>query len=566
MKMKRILSIGIILLLLLGLGASVVSAQTYRFQVQRSTADIYVNADGTVQVEYTYVFVNDPSADPIDFVDVGMPNNNYSLSNVSAEINGAAISSIEESPYVKPGVALGLGSQKIAPGSKGTVHVTVTGITSLVYKTNKVQDVQEPYASFEFSPNSFGSDFVRGSTDMTVTLHLPPGIQPEEPRWFTPQSWPGGEQPISGIDEQNSVFYRWQAANASSSTQYIFGGAFPARLVPADALVTEPVVNISSSSFDALCPWVFCFGFFGFMGLIIYGSVTADRKRRMQYLPPKISLEGNGIKRGLTAVEAAVLMEQPLDKILSMILFGAVKKGGATVVTKEPLKIERLPQPTTALYEYETAFLNAMTMSSKAETRKGLQDMMVGLVKSISEKMRGFSRKETIAYYQEIMKRAWDQMTAAGTPEVQMKAFDEAMEWTMLDSKYEDRSRQVYGPRTIFVPMWWGRYDPGFGRGAASVSSPSIPTQVGSAPGSSSLPSLPGANVAASVVSGIQNFSSNVVGDISNFTSGVTNATNPVPKPTTSSGSGRSGGGGGRSCACACACAGCACACAGGGR
>jgi hypothetical protein len=146
-----------------------------------------------------------------------------------------------------------------------------------------------------------------------------------------------------------------------------------------------------------------------------------------------------------------------------------------------------------------------------------------------------------------------------------MKAFDEAMEWTMLDRKYEDRSREVFGPRPVFVPLWWGRYDPGFSRGASTVSTPSLPTQVGSAPGSVSLPSLPGADFAASVSSGIQNFSSKVVGDITSFTSGVTNSTNPVPKPPPSSGR-SGGGGGGRSCACACACAGCACACAGGGR
>jgi len=30
--------------------------------------------------------------------------------------------------------------------------------------------------------------------------------------------------------------------------------------------------------------------------------------------PPKISIEGHGIKRGLTAVEAAILMEEPLDR------------------------------------------------------------------------------------------------------------------------------------------------------------------------------------------------------------------------------------------------------------
>ena len=83
-------------------------------------------------------------------------------------------------------------------------------------------------------------------------------------------------------------------------------------------------------------------GFFGFIGLIIFGSINADKKRRLSYLPPKISVEGNGIKRGLTAVEAGILMEQPLDKILSMILFSMVKKGAAQVVSQNPLKIEKI--------------------------------------------------------------------------------------------------------------------------------------------------------------------------------------------------------------------------------
>jgi hypothetical protein len=41
---------------------------------------------------------------------------------------------------------------------------------------------------------------------------------------------------------------------------------------------------------------------------------------------PKVSIEGHGIKRSLTAVEAAILLEQPMDKILTMILFGTIKK------------------------------------------------------------------------------------------------------------------------------------------------------------------------------------------------------------------------------------------------
>jgi hypothetical protein len=182
--------------------------------------------------------------------------------------------------------------------------------------------------------------------------------------------------------------------------------------------------------------------------------------------------------------------------------------------------------------------------------------MTIKLVKAVSEKMKGFSRKETVEFYKNIMERAWQQIAAADTPEVQSKMFDEAIEWTMLDKDYDERTRRTFtGP--VFVPMWWGHYDPGFGRAAGTPR----PVSVGT-PAPSSRPSgLPGADFAASVVGGVQNFSQKVIGNVGDFTSSVTNKTNPPPPPSRSSGS-RSGGG----CACACACAGCACACAGGGR
>ena len=560
---KRIVAVLALLLWILA-GAYPVFAQTYLFEVESEVVNLYIEADGTATVTYEYVFVNDASADPIDFVDVGLPTHGYSLRNVSAQIDGQPVQSIEESPYVQPGVAIGLGSRAIRPGQRGTVVVTVSGIQNMLYRTNRVEDVQEDYASFQFSPNSFGSEFVRGQTDVTVTLILPPGLNENEPRYFNPRSWPGEDQPASGYTQDGRVFYQWQSANANAETQYIFGAAFPQRLVPQTALVTEPVVT--SNAWDSLCPALFCFGFAGFMALIIWATVVGNKKRRLQYLPPKISLEGNGIKRGLTAVEAAILMEQPMEKILSMILFSVIKKGAAEVVTREPLKIRALSLPAGAeLRAYETDFIQAMSEEKPAEKRKRMQDMIIALVRSVSEKMRGFSRKETVAFYQDIMTKAWAQVEAADTPEVRMQRFDENMDWTMLDRRFDDRSREILGRGPVIIPMWWGRYDPAYGRstmGAPSVSTG--PTQVGKAPSASSMPTLPGADFAASVAGSIQTFSAGVVGDITNFTSGVTNATNPVPKTTTSST--RSGGGGGRSCACACACAGCACACAGGGR
>ena len=108
-----------------------------------------------------------------------------------------------------------------------------------------------------------------------------------------------------------------------------------------------------------------------------------------------------------------------------------------------------------------------------ANRRKALQEMTVKLVNSVSDKMKGFSRKETVAYYQNIMERAWQQIEAAGTPEVKSQMYDESLEWTMLDKNYDERTRRVFtGP--IFVPMWWGHYDPGYQPAATSSAGPSV--------------------------------------------------------------------------------------------
>lgn len=550
----------ILALAVIGLIVQPVIAQTYVFWVDQASVDLYINADGTASVEYTYVFRNDPSADPIDAVDIGVPTTSYDLSSVTGSVNGQPVTDIENSPYVKPGVALNLGRLSIPPGQTGEVKVRIGTIRNMVFKANTQE--AEPYASFQFTPNYFGSNFVVGQTNMTVTLHLPPGIEPDEPRYFTPKEWPGSEEPNEiGYDSENRVIYRWTAANASSSKNYVFGSAFPARVLPAAALMTEVPFKFD---LEALCPVIFCLGFFGFIALTIYGSIVGDRKRKLQYLPPKLSVEGNGIKRGLTAVEAAIIMGQPMDKILTMILFSVIKKGAARVISHNPIKLEVLDLEAPGLQGYETNFVQAMTTENTKAQRARLQDLMTNLVKSVSEKMRGFSRKETVEYYQSIMQKAWSQVEAAQTPEVQMQAFDDAMDWTMLDRRFDDRTRETFGPRPVFMPVWWSRYDPSV-RPPSAPSGPAVTTSQNAPPQGVSLPSLPGSQFAGSLVTGMQNFSSNVVGDLTSFTSGVTQKTNPIPKSTSSGG--RSGGsGGGRSCACACACAGCACACAGGGR
>ena len=566
-SMKKRIFCMILLFLILGIGSTSAVAQTYRFIVEQNYVNLYINQDGTASIEYTIDFINDINADPIDFVDIGMPTYNYDLNSITANINGQTISDIEDSPYVTNGFALGLGVNSIKPGDSGRVYVHIPRVSNMLYVASEKE--AEEYASFQFSPNYFGSEYVIGNTDLTVALHLPPGINPEEPRYFPPKKWPGNETPDSGYDQEGRVYYLWNSTEANSYSEYIFGASFPARLVPEDSIIRPPSAFEQFISFifdedNIVCCCMFLF-FGGFFGLIIYSAIWGQRKRKMKYLPPKIKIEGHGIKRGLTAIEAAILMEEPMDKILTMMLFSTVRKEAATVISHDPLKIETPDVLPEGLHDYESDFLSAMQKRTKNEKSKALQQMMITIVKSVTKKMKGFSRKETITYYKDIIRKAWHEVENAETPEVKMEKFEEVMDWTMLDKKYDDRTKETFGTGPVFIPMWWGRYDPVYRRSTSTSVRPAS-TPVSSGGGKQvSMPSLPGSDFAASMVNGVQSFSAGIIGNLTSFTDGITSKTNPVPK-STSSGSFRGGGGGGGGCACACACAGCACACAGGGR
>jgi hypothetical protein len=559
--------------------------QPYYFSVDKEIVNVYWNADGTLSLDYVWTLTNQPDAHVIDFVDVGMPNGNFNIygpeptaapdeslpepnatpilplvgesKRFYAEANGKPVSVTSDYQGLGSyGFSVDMGADAIQPGQTGTLHVYAGGIRGVLY----TDDTDQTYASAVFSPTWFGSQYVTGSTDLTVIYHLPPGVQSTEPRWHAaPEGFPS--EPQTDLDSDGRITYTWQNANASGSEQYFFGASFPKTYVPPAAISeSTPAVPASQGfkfNFGNLWLWSAL--------LVLVGTpwtiIQAIKSNKITYLPPKISIEGHGIKRGLTAVEAAVLMEQPLDKVLTMILFGVLKKGGAQVVRRDPLELSFPKETPASLYSYETDFI-LVFMEKDTFRRDLLSQILVSLVKLVSEKMRGFSRKETMAYYRSIMEDAWKQVEASDTPEVKSENLENNLEWMMLDKNYDDRSRRAFqGP--IYLPTWWDRYDP--------TDRPAAPKSGGhsvSAPISSGSRALPGADFATSVVSGVQNFSTKIIGNVDTFTSRISKITNPPPPVSRSSSGGHSGGhssGGGHS-SCACACAGCACACAGGGR
>lgn len=580
-KLKRVFLLLTLLLLLIPIGSA--QAQDYRFSLTAYEVEAYLEADGTLTLYYYMAFQNDPSGHPIDFVDLGLPTTQYKLSDIKAEINGIEMPEVNDSAYVQ-GAELALGEYAIQPGQSGIVTAWVYGIKGVLSPYDGAD--RTDYANFLFVPNYFGSQYDRSqNTEYRMTIILPPGVGAEQGVWYEPSGWPGASEPEATLTTDNRVNYSWYTTNANVHSEYLFGAAFPASAIPAGVLVTEntfpdnggatvaPTPSFFSRLWSVISCAFFPIVFIGLSILAIIQSKNKTDKRKMQYLPPKISIEGKGIKRGLTAVEAGILLEEPLDKILTMILFGLIKKEVITVTSREPLKIEIVDSLPEGLYPYEQAFLEAFKTEDTSKRRTKIKSLMIDLVKSVSDKMKGFSLQETKDYYRDIIRRAWQAVETAQTPEIKSAQYEHTLEWTMLDKEFNDRTERTFTGIPVFVPRWWPRYDPSYRPVMSSSGGGGLaaPTTVGAGSGGSrpsiNLPNLPGSEFAASMVHGASAMAAGVIGNITDFTSSVTNRTNPVPVTTTHSGSGGfRGSGGGSSCACACACAGCACACAGGGR
>jgi hypothetical protein len=512
------------------------TATTYLFEVPSLTVDLWPQTDGALKVRYKFIFKN-LSSDPLDIVDIGTPTGSYKLSTFSASINGAPLTEIRESEYVT-GVEVHLAPFAIKQNRTGTFVVEFIHPRMVFYDSG-----DEAFTSVEFGTTYFGSEYVRGSTDMTINWHFPAGVTGNQTKWHD-------KKPDAMRAEGNSVVFTYRGSHASVSSMVKTGVGFPAAIMAEGAIVKHTFWDSLLEMFVACCGLAASLvplAIFAAIFFIAFFIPFVRRRRRLKkYLPPAIGIEGAGPKRGLTAPEAAVTLELPPDRILMMILFGLIKKGAVRVLDHDPLKLEAIEPAPKGLRAYETRFLGAILPSGSLAQKK-LKALFVSLVKAVNKKLGGFSRQETRAYYQKIVTGAWAMVEANTTPEVG-NVFAEKIEWLAFDGDFGDRSGRAFRDRdVIIVPNWWG-----VGWGYHGPSTP-----IGHGGGGFHLPA---ADAAANFTDAVSNFSSHVVDSVSSFTNSITQATNPPPV-TTSSGSSSGGG-----CACACACAGCACACAGGGR
>ncbi len=614
MKSKRLFwAVALLtLVVLMTFNGRPVAAQSYSFGVPDLKMQVYVQPDASVRIVYDITFDNYGS--PIDIVDIGMPHSNYNLSTMSASINGVNLSDIRDSEYVHPGVEVHLDSQAIARGSQGTLHFEFS-MPDLVFQDTTNKEL----ASLQITPTWFDGDFVRGTSNIQIAIYMLEGIHPDEMLY---QDVPFTNKALY----QGRAVAVWQAQEPATQA-YRVGVSFPQRGMTRVIkmtflqLVNKWLTDNPTTRFilGAVAMILFAVLFFRFSGgtgfsvfAILGGGIlfllfvspisaliapviigplialneSSLKKKRKAYLPAIAQVEGGGIKRGLTAPEAGVLIEMPLNKVLTLVLFGLLEKGVIEVTQDDPLTVEVTPdfrvldnkalntakdyrqqrrkvaqEKGTIIHAYEDGYLTLI----ERHHGKAVRDIDFGkptemLIKATAAKMKGFDLSDTQEYYRRVIDRAMEQASSLGEVEAREKYLDKYLPWVMMNDNYPTvLTYRGYS----YWPVWVrGPRSAGIASAAPKAGGPSIGgrTRLSDVAGSFSgwAESTMG-GMAAAIMPG----SLNIPGVKGGFVdlSGADKVTGDIFTALAKS-SGGSGGGGG----CACAGCACACACAGGGR
>lgn len=505
-----------------------VYAQNYSFSVPEFTCTVEINRDRSLDINYEIEFECSTGFSPVDIVDIGFPSEDFSLNDAEAGIDNHELTRIYYSTYIDNGVEVHLDQHAIYGGDSGRFHFTGVNRNMVFLDTE-----DDDFASMEFSPTWFDGGVLSGQSDFTLIVIFPMGAEPELVRYH--------DNPFtsSKVDKDGRVVYQWSERRRVDSP-YMVGVSFP------DSLVDGPLIErpkepwLSPEALVVVSVFGFIFLFFGFIIFVIVKAVRSAGKRKEQYLPPKLGLEGSGIKRGLTAPMAALLLEDKLDKVFTLIVFGLLKKGKLQL---DGHKLKRTGSDE-GLRSYEKALLKRIPTGGREKPipEDEIKKIFLGMIKELEKKMKEFSLKETQEYYRSIIESAWKMASEENTAERAGEILKDRFHWMLADPGYDKRVRGLSDNQNVILPGYM------YGYFSGRMSS--------GTPGGMSL-----SQACSQVAGALESAAGRTVRNITSLSRSVTSKTNPVPVSTY-----RSSGSSGSGCACACACAGCACACAGGGR
>jgi hypothetical protein len=524
------------------LSVGLVSAQDRVYSFDHEWAQIFINQDGTIDLTYN-VTLTLSSGDNINFVRLGQPKGDFDVGQ-AVDQYGHQLEATNDNDGSNYRVRVNL-YQPLTAGN--TIWFTVT--------TN----VAGMLSNDALNSGNYGMQFVPQwmqevpINDVRVQIVLPPNVTINEVETPPDKFW----NSTSIVEGRVAVF--WQIPVLQPNEQYLLGVSFPANALPN----YNPTQSSGGIGLETIALIVL-----PILALIVI-IVVIQVARKSTYSSPKVSMETLGIRRGLTAVEASYLLGIKPTQIITEILYSLLQKRAVWVESTNPaLKLRIMPlfQNKTGTDEnplryYEIDFLHALKDAEGTLDEEKLAHTVMFLRDTVEQKLRGYSRRDTVDYYRKIVTKAWSQVEQAGTVEIASKAYDEQLLWLMLDPNYRSRTETTFRDRAFEPSPFWFWYWYGYNHYNPH---PAYKPNVDAPAQAAKPPTIPGAEFANNIATAVEKTSSNIVVNIEKFA----NAIIPVQTQKASHAPARHDAEcvcACATCACACACVSCACACAGGG-
>ena len=564
MDMRKPLYIFTIILLIVAFAPHAGAQDTYSWQVNYQHVILDIDNTGYVDMQYEV----DANITEGVWNEVWIPLTKSDM-DVSKVIDG---SGVEHSFSIDAGQIKVKGFD-LRPGDHVNLKIYST-LYEFVYKANK-----PGYVIATFTPDWWDMNI----KDTQVKYYLPGLVSQSD--IFT-----GSREYSNVMVENNRTAVYFESNGLTPNEQFETSVSFPDSIMDQSVVGTvagtSPTATPSAAASCFAC--LVCLAPFLVFGIIIYAVV----KRRKPYSPPVVGMAGvSNVNKILDPVEAATLLRADPRMVLTMIMFGLMKKGNVKLISTDPIRLQ--PVSEWDLNYYEKLFVSAIIVDHLDEEK--LLECFKVLAHCVADKVRHYNRKETEDYYREKISQAWAAIQAVDTPELKLEKYDADMFWLMADEQFKQKTSdylsKVPGSDTYMVPShyWWYTYYANTHHHYHSedhvVTTPTgstyqLPDNIavgGKAPveGPPNNPTTASVeSFANSICDRVESVSTGVVGGVERF-AGVRDEAN-VPPPAVSATAGRPAPGpstfeGKSSCACvhcACACAhcACACACAGGGH
>jgi len=415
------------------------AAFVYSIPKQRDL--LVMNADGSVRLERYFEFqVEETSTDPGTEIWAGLPTAGTKVLSVVDE-DGDAVKFGTRSSGGEYHVTLS--GFSIKPGTKKGFTVTAE-IPNFIFRDTK----NAGYVTMEYSPGWWTAPVA--VQDIGVILPDPV----TEPEIKTgAREWDG----ITRLD-RGAYLVTWQFKDLRSNERVTINVGIPDKYVKVPEVTKPESPVLPPQQYVRPGPdpsMVFGIGVVVIVGAIILEAIS--KSGREPYTSPQVSMEGVGVNETLDPVEASILLRQPPEKTLTLLLFSMIKKGYLRVIGQDPLKVAVMYERD--LSEAERLFIEAIDRSTGEIDGSKLAPCFRYLATSVNEKLKPYCRKETEEFYRGVIRQAWDSVLAAETPELKLSAMDRQLMWLLQD---EDRMKEAESklpregdaPRDA-VPNWW---------------------------------------------------------------------------------------------------------------